>query len=507
MPTILDLTPDEAKSFFLEESNYVNFDLPPYYTFNELLEKTSQYIGNKGIHELFCESEKDGKPCRLNPAHIEDVNYKLIGNKDGEFGWRPFEIIHPALYVSLVNELTSPKSWAEIKDRFSYFQKSAVLCESIPLVSDDQIKHKAHQIKKWWTNVEQASLKNSLRFKYVFDVDIADCYGSIYTHSLAWALHGKELMKEKRGNLDYLGNRIDVSIQRMRFGQTNGIPQGSTLMDFIAEIALGQIDVLLTHRLEDNRIYRDEFSIIRYRDDYKIFTNNPETGRMIVKDLSSILSGLGMKLNTSKTKQQVDPVLASIKEDKLYELLVPDNKISLSKRLLQIYECSAAYPNSGMVTRMLDKFYRRLGRLSNLSEFDDPMVMIGIVTNLAITNPKSYQWSMAILSQLLDFCPKGDVRGIIEDIREKFESIPNTGMLEIWLQRISYKIDPSIRFSEKLAMIASGDYATNLIWKSSWLNEGLRMLIATTPIVEQQTLDEMSSVITLQEVVLFTHSY
>lgn len=291
----------------------------------------------------------------------------------------------------------------------------------------------------------------------------------------------------------------------MRHGQTNGIPQGSTLMDFVAEVVLGNMDVELTRRLEDAGLVRSEYRIIRYRDDYKIFINNPESGRLIIKELSSALSGFGMKLNTSKTKMNSDPVLASIKEDKLHELMIPNNRMSMSKRLLQIYAGSEKYPNSGLVTRKLNDFYKQLQKMHKLNIYDDPHVMIGIITNLAVKNPKSYQWCMAILSLLLDFCLPEDRLKVIDEIREKFESIPNTGLLDIWLQRISYNIDPRILYNENLAKIASQDYATNVIWKSSWLEDGLINIVANTPIVKSNVITTMSNVIEPQEVALFNY--
>ncbi|WP_250218337.1 RNA-directed DNA polymerase, partial [Escherichia coli] len=69
-----------------------------------------------------------------------------------------------------------------------------------------------------------------------FVTDITDCYGSIYPHSLAWAIGTREVAKEKKRDKNLLGNIIDSAIQNMQCGQTNGIPQGSVLMDFIAEI-------------------------------------------------------------------------------------------------------------------------------------------------------------------------------------------------------------------------------------------------------------------------------
>src|ERR1017187_9808261 len=168
MPSILSLKSFEAKAYFLEADNYVSLDLPPYFTFEEILSKTANYMGNKGIHEFFDTTILNGKEQKTNPQDVEGVNYRLIGNKDGEFGWRPFEIIHPALYVALVNEITHPKNWATILDRFNYFQKAEIKCESMPFVSEDEEKHKAHQIKRWWENVEQAGIKLSLHFSYVY---------------------------------------------------------------------------------------------------------------------------------------------------------------------------------------------------------------------------------------------------------------------------------------------------------------------------------------------------
>lgn len=278
-------------------------------------------------------------------------------------------------------------------------------------------------------------------------------------------------------------------------------------MDFIAEIILGDIDLRLTERLDDLNVRRVEYQIIRFRDDYKVFSNNPEIGRMIVRELSAILSGQGMKLNTSKTKMQADPIVASIKPDKLYELFVPRNNISMSKRLLQIYECANQYPNSGLVTRQMNDYYRDLQKMKKLGKYDDAKVMISIISNLAIKNPRTYQWSMAILSHLLSHFDIQQIPQIVHDIRSKFEVVPNAGILDIWLQRVSYKIDPTIIYDEKLTRIASGDYVTNLIWKSDWLEPGLRRIILDTSIIVKKTRDEAPMVITPQEVALFNYPY
>jgi hypothetical protein len=128
--------------------------------------------------------------------------------------------------------------------------------------------------------------------------DISNCYSSIYTHSIVWALHTKEVAKNnKKGNL--VGNVIDWHLQDMSFGQTNGIPQGSVLMDFIAEIILCCVDYELSNKLVEINVV--DYQIIRYRDDYRIFTNNPQSADLIVKNLTDILSSFNLQLNPQKT--------------------------------------------------------------------------------------------------------------------------------------------------------------------------------------------------------------
>ena len=70
-------------------------------------------------------------------------------------------------------------------------------------------------------------------------------------------MHTKETAKKDRNKKELIGNSIDRNIQSMQYGQTNGIPQGSTLMDFIAEMVLGYIDLELSEAIEkekNNRI-------------------------------------------------------------------------------------------------------------------------------------------------------------------------------------------------------------------------------------------------------------
>ena len=95
-----------------------------------------------------------------------------------------------------------------------------------------------------------------------------------------------------------LGDKIDSDIRAGRYGQTNGISQGSILMDFVAEIVLGYVDKQIHSALGEPT----DFRILRYRDDYRIFTNSDGRAEAILKVISDKLRLVGMKLGVSKTK-------------------------------------------------------------------------------------------------------------------------------------------------------------------------------------------------------------
>jgi len=95
MKNILSINSTKAKEFFLKNESYINVDLPPYIKFDNLLSALSINLTNKSYREI----KKD------YPNKLENVNHKLLHNKNGKYDWRPFELIHPVLYISLVNQI------------------------------------------------------------------------------------------------------------------------------------------------------------------------------------------------------------------------------------------------------------------------------------------------------------------------------------------------------------------------------------------------------------------
>ncbi|MBI4846303.1 MAG: RNA-directed DNA polymerase [Candidatus Omnitrophica bacterium] len=501
MKNILNYTHVEAKQYFLKEESYFNFDLPPYFKFQNLITKLSEKLDNKLLSDFYNTYKNAGKKNSkaTYPSEFENVNYKLLNNKDGRFAWRPFQLIHPAIYVSLVHRITEKQNWEFIVKRFKSFSKDPrISCFSIPLESDSKISDKAKSVLNWWQSIEQKSIGLALEYEYILHTDIADCYGSLYTHTIPWALHSKKTAKKEKDNKLLIGNVIDWHLQDMSYGQTNGIPQGSTLMDFVAEMVLGYADLELSERIR--RLKLADFQILRYRDDYRILANNPQDAELIVKHITEIMIELGMQLSAKKTLLSNDVVQDSIKPDKLFWIYSKKETGNLQKDLLLIHNLSKKHPNSGSLTRSLHEFFYRIEPIKKTNQ--NITVLISIIIDITYKNPRTYPISAAILSKFITLISSKKAQNrILGLILRRFEKIPNTGYLQIWLQRILLKTNPNYSFNEDLCKKVIDSNIS--IWNSDWLKDSLKNIINSNPVVDKKVIQKIRAIIDAKEVELF----
>lgn len=501
MKNILEYNHKDAKRYFLKEESYFNFDLPSYFKFQNLIDGVSKKLEGKQLSDFYGTYKDDDseKQKATYPCDFENANYTLLNNKDGKFAWRPFQLIHPAIYVSLVHRITKKENWEFIIKRFKEFGNNPKIgCFSIPLESNSELSDKAITVDSWWQSIEQKSIELALEYEYLLHTDISNCYGSIYTHSIAWALHSKEEAKKEKNNKSLIGNIIDKHLRDMSFGQTNGIPQGSVLMDFIAEIVLGFIDLELSERIKKLKL--DNFQIIRYRDDYRIFTNNPQDAELIVKHITEIIIDLGMRLNAQKAFISNNLVQDSIKSDKLFWLSSKKKGHNLQEHLLLLHQLSQKYPNSGSLIKALNKYFHRIKNLKKTNQ--NITTLISILVDIAYKNPRIYPIASAILSKFLTLISsKSDQDRILELISSRFEKIPNTGYLQIWLQRVILKIDRTRYFEETLCKKVNDPSVT--IWNSDWLNDSLKKIISNNLIVDKKIIEKIHKTIESNEVELF----
>lgn len=74
---ILSLNHKEAMDFFMKSEQYHGFELPEYFTFDEVLKYVRETIGNAPYEECV--------QGHVTPDELSDVNLDILLNKDGRY--------------------------------------------------------------------------------------------------------------------------------------------------------------------------------------------------------------------------------------------------------------------------------------------------------------------------------------------------------------------------------------------------------------------------------------
>lgn len=341
-----------------------------------------------------------------------------------------------------------------------------------------------------------------------------------------WEAKSKRTLDGKnthnKTTLELLGETIDNKIQRMQMGQTNGIPQGSVLMDFIAELVLGYADSELSENLKDLEF--SDIKILRFRDDYRIFANSQEIAERAIKVLSNILTELNFKMNSKKTYLDKDIIIDAVKPDKIYwdmKFSAIFSKVNneivyhfgIQKHLFQIKLLGDKFPNCGSLKKALTEIYKnRIFELQNAPDNLDQL--ISITVNIMVNNPGTFEHCVAILGKLLTFVKEEQIDVVVNKILRKFESTPNTDLAEIWLQKLSLTVDRNKTYLTKLCSKVSSPEKIR-VWNSSWLKDDtfdekvlvdeqiIKRAFDETVLIDEQVISELSLVTPVEQLDLF----
>lgn len=491
MKRLIDLSCDDARNHFLKGSSYFKEDLPSYISFEPILSTVAAALKGGGYLENKTTDPKD----------YPNVNYSFIANKDGRFAWRPYELMHPAIYVSLVNLICDRANWQSLAERYKQFEGGVVYCCSAPVMSIDHQSDVAMQVRAWWQSVEQRSLEYSLEFSHLLHTDVTDCYESLYTHSIPWAIHGIEKAKYGKGKNKLLGESIDAHIRAGRYGQTNGISQGSVLMDFLAELVLGYVDESINSKLMGTTDVR----ILRYRDDYRIFANSDQRAEEVLKRVSDELRSVGMRLGVAKTFLSRNVVEGSVKPDKLAGIELQDlgeaSAKTIQKQLLRLHSFGQRFPNSGALRRLVGEFHAKI-----YNQTDPPAdlsVLVAIATDIAYVSPTTFPAVAGILSHLISLAPNDKKGQMWNQVRGKMARVPYNGYLEIWLQRVTRPKAVGVEFksNESICRIVDGDTPT--VWESDWISSGALKTALDVRTIIVGKVDEAKEVVQPEEIQLF----
>lgn len=241
------------------------------------------------------------KPNKPKIDEFQQVHFPKTDLTDRIFG-----IITPKIHSDIAFKIAN--EW-DIITSCLFHPDNKVCSYSFPIPLDDKNigeigkLRSGRMIYEWIEMAENDSASIAFKYKYLIKTDVKNFYPSIYTHSIAWALHGKETIRKKENRYDYsfLGNCLDKLFQSANDGCTNGIPIGPVVSDIVSEIILSGIDRELSKSLLTEGIIND-VAIVRFKDDYRILAKTESSGRSTLKILQSALKEYRLELHDGKTE-------------------------------------------------------------------------------------------------------------------------------------------------------------------------------------------------------------
>lgn len=235
---------------------------------------------------------------------------------------RRLHIPNPFSYLRLAHLLAD--HWLTIEQ----FCSASTLAVSTPVSDSSAARALRPRLDGADLAVERARVRRSARV--ILRTDIARFYNSIYTHSLPWALHGKDAAKRRRTG--GLGNDIDERLRDLQDGQTLGIPVGPDTSLVAAEIVATAID----RRLAEFGLYG-----FRFIDDFEFGFDTRSEAASALATIEEVLSDFELAINPRKTSIEDLPVELErpwIAEIRSYPLAVAtrQNLISFFNRVFDL---------------------------------------------------------------------------------------------------------------------------------------------------------------------------
>ena len=213
-----------------------------------------------------------------------------------------------------------------------------------------------------------------------------------------------------------------------------------------------------------------------------------------MKILNEVLYAWNMKMNTAKTSETSDIITSSVKPEKLEEIYTSPLQLPFQKSAMRIYQISKKYPNAGLVAKNLTDYFDRLKRGKRSKDFDFEVV-VAIMTMIAYYSPKYMPQVASIITTIIQMSDtRVDRNMIISKIVDKFEYVPNTEFIDVWLQRITGADEiNTYDFKSTITKVATAQQDNSVLWNSHWLNDDDKRTIEAVRISDlPQRIEEHS---------------
>jgi len=388
--------------------------------------------------------DTSGAQPKFDPGKSDLINVSFPKSKLTD---RTFSIINPKLYHDLVWYIINEWNLV-IKTLFKPQNKIYSYSFPIPVSKNNEgvLGHlrAGRMIYEYLEMAENDLVAEAYNYKFILKTDIKNFYPSIYTHSIAWAIHTKELIRKKGNRTDYsnfLGLKLDRLIQNANDGCTNGIAIGPAISDLISEIVLSAVDTECSKIIDDKEI---DFLGVRFKDDYRFLCQSKQDATFIIKTLQRQMALFNLTLNESKS--QIDELPEGLFREWTAEFqpfsLRYRKKISYKRfenSLRGTLKVDKKFEGTGVVDRFLSELTTNEKKLKFDFKDKDLLKAISLLLLLKERRNKSFPQILGIIEKIIEE-NKGKVRTIakiktiIENLLdEKIKNIEDNQYDLIWL--------------------------------------------------------------------------
>lgn len=348
-----------------------------------------------------------------NPP-FSDIKFRLTRNNNAP---RILNIPHPAPFYRLCLEIKN--NWEAISNSFGDIEEYEGRSMIIP--KPNNLNKRLVSMFSYERRKDEKFLilDKSFRAKYFVHADISNCYPSIYSHSVPWALVDKITAKDTARDVDLWYNKLDKAIRNLQRNETVGIPIGPDTSSIISEIILSQIDKKLS-----------QYKYFRFIDDYKCYCESKEQSENFLNSLSKELEYFNLRLNQKKTS--ITPLPKTLEEDWIWELKSFTNSFLKDETLRNKH------------INILSQFFDLTIKLSN--DFPDDSAIryaVKVLANKKIVDNDVYAFIILSLSRICFIHPY-----FIDVFDEIFSNNKITG-----------KLKPSVEIEINSLMIEHIDYS------------------------------------------------
>lgn len=317
-------------------------------------------------------------------TRFEVYSYPRIGRQR-----RKLAIVNPISQLFLTKEIAD--NWISIK---KFLSTSSITLDS-PIIYESSTRAIP---KPDFNLIGMKRIDAEARYEHILVSDISRFYGTIYTHTLPWALHGKAHCKANLNNRAVmnalLGNSLDTLVRKGQDNQTIGIPIGPDTSRILSEI----IAVGVEREFTDISHFSSD-RVFRYVDDWFLGFDGAGEAEDAVSLLSKACSEYELELNHEKTKvvDPIDPV-DELWPAELREHVFRSTQSKQAQDIRHYFTKAFSYAARERGQNVLDFALKRIRSVKILKE--NAPLFESYVVRVARINPTSFPTAAQILINL-----------------------------------------------------------------------------------------------------------